>query len=80
MFFQDDSKEVTLKCIDENLLKAGESIQEINEDREHCLKQFIECRELVTWLQDSLKGLSNVLHLITYLIEHYINMPAIKYI
>ena len=58
MILQKDNKKVTLKTINENLLRAGKSLLEINEQKKQCLQEFLHCKELVKWLQESLKGLS----------------------
>ncbi|XP_028416584.1 E3 ubiquitin-protein ligase rnf213-alpha-like [Dendronephthya gigantea] len=47
-------KDVAIKDVDGNLLKAGELLDEIDEKRRGCLTTFTECFDLVAWLKKSI--------------------------
>ncbi len=46
----------TINSVNDNLLNAGELLEEVNEKRRSCLTTFTNCFNLVTWLRESIKG------------------------
>ena len=40
----------------DELLRAGDLLQEITPEKRSCLATFINCFQLVTWLRKSVKG------------------------
>jgi hypothetical protein len=45
-----------INSVSDNLVRAGELLQDINPKRRSCLTTFTECFDLVTWLKESIKG------------------------
>ena len=58
--------QITINFVEDNLLKAGDLLKEINPQRQSCLRTFTECVELVTWLRLIAKGKG--LRFFTYLL------------
>ena len=49
-------KHLAIKSVDNDLLKAGDQLQGIDDKRRNCLTTFTECFDLVTWLKESING------------------------
>ena len=53
---QGQERDRPLSSISKELVDAGQSLMEITKEREECLREFLNCQELVTWLRTSLEG------------------------
>lgn len=49
-------KHLAIKSVNNDLLKAGELLEEVDEKKRNCLTTFTECLDLVTWLRESING------------------------
>ena len=49
-------KNQAVNSVSDDLLKAGELLEGVNQERRSCLTTFTNCSKLVTWLRESIKG------------------------
>ena len=54
--FGESFKNQTINSVDDKLLKAGDQLEYIDPEKQHCLKTFTNCIELVKWLRENIKG------------------------
>ena len=54
--FSGSFKGNVISSISDKLLQAGKVLERITPTRQHCLRTFTECFELVTWLRQNIKG------------------------
>ena len=49
-------KDQTLADVSDDLVKAGEFLSKFTEDEMECIEKFIECQEIVQWIQNTTKS------------------------
>ena len=54
--FQSKDANASLKKLDQNLLNTCTLLLGFDDTKVECLKTFIKCKPLVTWIQESMKG------------------------
>jgi hypothetical protein len=54
--FTESFKDQSINSLDDELLKAGDLLEEIDPRKQSCLRTFTDCFELVTWIKESIKG------------------------
>ena len=47
---------MTISHIKDDLVETGDQLRDIDEHKIECLKDFLNCKPLVDWLREELKG------------------------
>ena len=55
--FQGGDVQKPLSSINEDLVRTGKTLLEIDNSKVHCLKEFVNCKILVEWLREALEGM-----------------------
>ena len=53
-FFQHGDQDLRMKDFDQNLMETCEFLRDVTESRAACLKAFVKCGNMITWLKESM--------------------------